>query len=249
MGQDRISKFAQRQGLSDAAVEDLRQVLEEEDLDAIDTLHSRLEAGAADIELEPGRAPRFEDLGLIASGGMGEVRRVRDLDRVMAMKVIRESLMKRPGAPARFVDEARATARLQHPGIVPVHQIGRLPDGRLFFTMQEIRGRTLEDAIVEVHQASAGQRRWMPADSGWTFRRLIATFRKVCDAVAYAHSMGVIHRDLKPNNVMVGSFGEALVVDWGLFQAADQARSSISGGDLSDTAAAEDTQRQEALPT
>jgi len=147
---------------------------------------------------------------------MGEVRRVRDplLNRSMAMKIVRPGLLDQPEALARFVEEAQATAQLQHPGIVPVHELGRLPDGRLFFTMREVRGRTLGAVISEVHRVSLGE--WSEAEGGWTFRRLIDAFHRACEAVAYAHERAVVHRDLKPSNVMVGGHGEVLVVDWGL---------------------------------
>ncbi len=161
-------------------------------------------------------AGRYEDLGPLGAGGMGEVRRVRDvaLDRVLAMKIIRAPLAQRTTALERFVEEARATAQLQHPGIVPVHDIGRLPDGRVWFTMKEVRGRTFGEVIREVHEASAGE--WGAGPSGWTFRRLIAAFQLTCHAVAYAHERGVLHRDLKPANAMVGAHGEVYVLDWGL---------------------------------
>ncbi len=160
---------------------------------------------------------RYEDLGPIGRGGMGEVRRVRDLQlgRQLAMKIILPPAMERPDRVHRFLEEARATAALQHPGIVPVHECGALADGRLWFTMKEVRGRTLREVIDAVHDESdAGQ--WVEAAGGWTFRRLVDTLRRVCEAVGFAHSRGVLHRDLKPENVMVGEHGEVLVLDWGL---------------------------------
>lgn len=159
----------------------------------------------------------YEDLGLIGLGGMGEVRRVCDrrLNRLMAMKILRPEWSADAGAAARFVEEAQATAQLQHPGIVPVHEIGRLADGRIYFTMKEVQGRTLAQVIDDVHDQADHDRGGTSAD-GWSFRRLIDAFRAVCDAVAYAHSRGVVHRDLKPQNIMVGQFGEVLVLDWGL---------------------------------
>jgi serine/threonine protein kinase/formylglycine-generating enzyme required for sulfatase activity len=165
----------------------------------------------------PGSRTTFEDLGLIGVGGMGEVRRVRDLElnRVLAMKVIRDDLLGARSVVARFVEEAQATAQLEHPGIVPVHQLGKLPDGRWFFTMKEVKGETLTAVIDGIHAAS-GTGFWGTAANGWTFYRLIDAFRRVCEAVAHAHARGVIHRDLKPDNVMVGAYGEVLVLDWGL---------------------------------
>jgi serine/threonine-protein kinase len=150
-------------------------------------------------------------LELLGRGGMGEVYRSRDpgLSRDLALKVIRP----RPGdtaLEARFAREARITGSLEHPGIVPVHNLGRLPDGRLCFTMKLVRGRTFAEILA------AGPR--SPAEH-------LDIFEKVCQAVAYAHSRGIIHRDLKPANVMVGAFGEVQVMDWGL------ARGMASPGD------------------
>jgi formylglycine-generating enzyme required for sulfatase activity len=151
---------------------------------------------------------RYEDLGLLAVGGMGEVRRVRDrlLDCVVAMKVLSPDRVGSPAARARFVSEATVTARLRHPGIVAVHDRGERADGALWYTMTEVRGDTLTARIGAHHEA--------PSLEG--LRRLVSVLGRVCEAVAFAHAEGVIHRDLKPDNVMVGPFGEILVVDWGV---------------------------------
>jgi serine/threonine-protein kinase len=147
----------------------------------------------------------YELLERMGSGGMGEIFRGKDpaLGRDLAIKVLRPKLRGDPGAEDRFLQEARVTGALQHPNIVPVHNLGRLPDGRLYFTMKLVRGRTLADILAE----GTGPSR-QPG--------LLAVFEKVCQAVAFAHSQGVIHRDLKPSNVMVGRFGEVQVMDWGL---------------------------------
>src|SRR5262249_49499321 len=108
------------------------------------------------------------------------------------------------GAESRFLDEARITARLPHLGIPPVHEVGRLDDGRPFLAMKLIEGRTLHELLKQ---------RASPADE---LPRFVAIFGQVCQAVGYAHSRGVIHRDLKPHNVMVGAVGEVQVMDWGL---------------------------------
>jgi len=144
---------------------------------------------------------RYEDRGLLGRGGMGEVRRVydRELQRVVAMKLLLPRRMNER-ALAHFVREARLHADLQHPGIVPVHDTGHLPDGRRYFTMREVHGQTLAKAISD----------------GMGLHALLAAFRQACQAVAYAHDRGVIHRDLKPANVMLGPFGEVLVLDWGI---------------------------------
>jgi eukaryotic-like serine/threonine-protein kinase len=163
---------------------------------------------------EPWRAagPRYEDIGLIGQGGMGEVRRVWDryLKRKLAMKILKvDSGEKRQ----RFLEEARTTARLQHPAIVPVHDIGTLADGRPFFTMKEVHGKTLEDAIHQAHREwGAGG----DAGAGHSLAHLVGLLERACQGVAYAHGQGVLHRDLKPSNLMVGDFGEVLVLDWGL---------------------------------
>ncbi len=159
---------------------------------------------------------RYDDICLLGRGGMGEVRRVRDRDlgRTLAMKIASPGVMASPGQLARFFEEAQVSAQLQHPGIIPVHELGKLADGRFFFTMAEVRGRTLEEVVSEVHAGSSD--RWEVAESGWTFRRLVDAFHRVCEAVAYAHERGVVHRDLKPDNIMVGAHGEVFVLDWGI---------------------------------
>lgn len=155
---------------------------------------------------------RYEDLGCIGRGGMGEVRRVRDrqLGRLLAMKLLAADAMDHPTSQARFLAEARLTARLQHPGIVPVHDCGALEDGRLWFTMKEVRGRTLREVVETLH----GPGETGPAPSA--LRSVIDAYLRTCEAVAYAHAEGVVHRDLKPDNVMIGALGEVLVLDWGI---------------------------------
>ena len=176
----------------------------------------------ADVAVARTLTRRYAEIGTLGSGGMGEVFRVldRDLNRTVALKAIRRDLMANPRALSRFVSEAQVTGQLQHPGIVPVHDIGRLPDGRMYFAMQEVRGRELGDVIREVHEARSAVG-WEPAPSGWTFRRLVDAFLKVCEAVGYAHVRKVIHRDIKPENILVGEFGEVLVLDWGLARVTD----------------------------
>lgn len=144
----------------------------------------------------------FERIGI---GGMGEVYRCTDaIQRDLAIKVLRPELDGDATAEERFLREARLTGSLQHPGMVPVHNIGRLADGRPFYTMKLVRGRTLAELLRE---EPTGPER---------LSRLLAVVEKVCQAMAFAHSKGIIHRDLKPSNVMVGEFGEVQVMDWGL---------------------------------
>jgi len=163
-----------------------------------------------------GAGSRYEDLGLLGVGGMGEVRKVRerDLNRTLAMKIIKPDAMSKRASLARFVEEAQVSAQLQHPSIIPVHELGRLPDGRYYFTMQEIRGRELDDAIQSVHASS--KTGWRYDAHGWSLRQLITALQKACQAVGYAHARGVIHRDLKPSNIMIGRDGEVFVLDWGI---------------------------------
>jgi serine/threonine protein kinase len=165
-------------GISDAALRHLQEVADLPDL-----------AGTP-----------YEILGTLGHGGMGTVYRVYDqkLDREVALKVVQL-----PEAAAGEVDrllrESRVLARLEHPGIVPVHDVGLLPDGRAFYVMKRVRGRRLDEHARAV-----------------SLPERLRAFERVCEAVAFAHAHGVIHRDLKPENVMVGPFGEVLVMDWGV---------------------------------
>ncbi len=142
----------------------------------------------------------------LGAGGMGEVYAGRDdaLNRDVAVKVLLACHGGRPDLKRRFVEEAQVASQLQHPGVPPVHGLGVLPDGRPFFTMKLVKGRTLDELLRE---------RTSPADD---LPRFLKVFEQVCQALAYAHSKNVLHRDLKPANVMVGAFGEVQVMDWGL---------------------------------
>ena len=125
---------------------------------------------------------------------MGQVYRAfdRDLNRIVALKAIDRNLMKRqPSALTRFIEEAQTTAQLQHPGIVPVHELGLLEDGRFYFTMKVVSGRTL-DAVAKTVRKASPDGLSGTAEDGWTFRRLIDAFHRVCQAVAYAHGRGVL---------------------------------------------------------
>ncbi|MCB9553405.1 MAG: serine/threonine protein kinase [Myxococcales bacterium] len=190
-----------------------RHQLDEDARAALSTLfasYSTLGDGGTPSPIEVAADPvgdRYEDLGLIGRGGQGEVRRVRDhkLGRELAMKILRP--MPSPKARARFRLETAITVALQHPGIVPVYDRGITGDGRPWYTMKIVEGRQFVDCILATHRET---------DPAWTLRRLVDAFCRVCEAVAFAHEQGVVHRDLKPQNVMVGRFGEVVVMDWGL---------------------------------
>jgi WD40 repeat protein/serine/threonine protein kinase len=142
----------------------------------------------------------------IAKGGMGEIHRAVDelFDREVALKRLLPKYTGDREAHERFRKEATLSARLQHPGIPPIHDLGRLPDGTPFIAMKLIAGRTLADLLKERANPSTG------------IQQFLSIFEQISRAVGYAHAQGVIHRDLKPANVMVGAFGEVQVMDWGL---------------------------------
>src|SRR5262249_11339842 len=134
-----------------------------------------------------------------------------------------------PHSRARFLLEAEVTGGLEHPGIVPVYGLGAYPDGRPFYAMRFIQGESLQEAIRRFHEAEGPKRD--PGERSLGLRELFGRFVAVCNAVAFAHSRGVLHRDLKPANVMLGGYGETLVVDWGLAKAgADEAVGAASEG-------------------
>ncbi len=148
----------------------------------------------------------------IAHGGMGSVLHAQDtkLGRDVAMKVMRLSAAASEEARSRFIREATVLARLEHPNIVPIHELGWDAENRLYYTMKLVQGRTLQAILNGLRQRDPD------FISYYTLDRLLTIFRKVCDAMSLAHAKGVIHRDLKPDNIMVGEFGEVLVMDWGL---------------------------------
>jgi serine/threonine protein kinase len=152
---------------------------------------------------------RYELVGEVARGGMGVVYRARDreLERDVALKVI-GAFAADEDTVARLRREARILARLEHPGIVPVHDVGVLPDGRVYYAMKLVSGKRLDELLAE----------------GLPLRERLRLLLRVCEPVAFAHAHGVIHRDLKPENVMVGPFGEVLVMDWGVAKHVGEAR-------------------------
>jgi len=204
--------------------------------DASTLTAGRRAAADADVATEawqrlagaPG-AGRYVERGHIARGGMGEIVLCidRNIRRPVAMKRILPETADDPARRARFVEEAQVTGQLEHPNIVPVHELERAPDGTLYFTMKLVKGRSLADILQALRAAEGGPtQKSSEGGAGGTastegfpphsLSDLLAIFLKVCDGVAFAHSRGVVHRDLKPANIMVGDFGEVLVMDWGL---------------------------------
>jgi serine/threonine-protein kinase len=191
-----------------------------------------LETAATDLVTAPtnggghprfgGESPaRYQRIRLHASGGLGQVYVARDqeLGREVALKEIQDRHAHDPLCRARFVIEAEVTGGLEHPGIVPVYSLGHDPDGRSYYAMRFIRGESLKEAIEQFHNAAAKRDQ---SERTLQFRELLGRFVDVCNAIAYAHSRGVLHRDLKPGNIMLGKYGETLVVDWGLAKALNE---------------------------
>jgi serine/threonine protein kinase len=144
----------------------------------------------------------------IARGGMGQIYFGEDpqLERQVAVKV---SSISEDGEDPRFSKEAKVLAQLAHPNIVPIHNIGMDTQGRPFYSMKLVKGRTLQAVLNLIRDGDA------VAVKDYPRATLLTIFRKVCDAMMFAHSKGILHRDLKPENIMVGEYGEVLVMDWG----------------------------------
>jgi serine/threonine-protein kinase len=174
---------------------------------------------AANSHLPEGHA-RYTLSRLHATGGIGRVWLAHDhrVGRDVALKELRPERAGNPVAWVRFLKEAQITGQLEHPGIVPIYEVGQRPDEEApFYTMRFVRGRTLAEAVAAFHQKRA-RGEAAPLE----LRELLTSFVGVCNAVAYAHSRGVLHRDLKPHNVVLGDYGEVMVLDWGLAKLVDQ---------------------------
>ncbi len=204
------------QRTTDAPVHDAVPARQAASLPALPCVHLRDPGGeslgpvvrtsSADMPATQELPPRLQLLGEIARGGMGAILKGRDTDlgREIAIKVLLQSQAGRADSLQRFVEEAQITGQLQHPGIVPVYELGRLPDLRPYFTMKLVKGKTLA-ALLAARSDPAQDR-----------SRFVGIFAQVCQTLAYTHARGVIHRDLKPSNIMVGAFGEVQLMDWGL---------------------------------
>lgn len=177
----------------------------------------------------PSSANRFRILHAHRKGGLGEVLLAHDrqLDRDVAVKQIRSNYRNNTEAQQRFVQEAKVTGRLEHPGVVPVYAMGNWPDGSHYYAMRFIEGDTMKDVIDAYHQSKT------PSDGKeLQLRELLSRFVDVCNTIEYAHSRKVLHRDIKPSNIMVGPYGETLVVDWGLAKLLDDSSESSMTEDL-----------------
>jgi len=158
---------------------------------------------------------RYQYLGPIGAGGMSSVCNVRDLDllRCVAMKILGQEPAQNPENVKRFVREAQITAELDHPNIVPVYERGQDRHGNYYFTMKRVDGQTLAEWIDAVGR---------PTATAASLRQMLAAVAKVCDGLAFAHSRRVLHCDVKPENIMVGSFGQAYLMDWGVACSLDE---------------------------
>src|SRR5262245_40315504 len=168
----------------------------------------------------------FLDLRFYAAGALGEVYMARnvELNREVALKFIKPERSRDAESRRRFRMEAEVTGRLEHPGVVPIYALGTDAAGAPCYAMRFIRGETLQDAIDGFHAAEKAGRD--ASGQSLALRELLGRFVSICNTMAYAHSRGILHRDLKPRNVLLGKFGETLVVDWGLAKPFDRDESA-----------------------
>ncbi len=170
----------------------------------------------------------LENRQTIGEGGVGRVQSAFDpiLGRTLAIKTLRPEFRDREAFVQRLVREARATAQLEHPGVVAVHSLGHDERDGVYFTMRELQGVTLRGVLDGLRAGDPG------LSAKYTQARLISIFRRVCETVAYAHSRGVIHRDLKPENVIIGDYGEVVILDWGLVRLLDDPPEAAAAVDI-----------------
>jgi serine/threonine protein kinase len=175
---------------------------------------------------------RFRPTRFVASGGLGDVYAALDVefDRNVALKRIRPDRLSDPRVQSRFLREATLTARLEHPGIAPVYGKGRDADGGPFYAMRFLAGRTLKDAVRDLHAMADGGAKRL------AFRDMLRKLLQASEALEFAHDRGVVHRDVKPGNILLGEFGEVVVLDWGLAREQAKLRGDEqgTGADLKD---------------
>jgi eukaryotic-like serine/threonine-protein kinase len=170
---------------------------------------------------------RYAPREVLGQGGMGTVDLSADrlIGRDVAVKTLRPQLADDPRVLARFLREARIQGQLEHPAIVPVYDLGRTETGELYFAMKRVKGRTLREILAaDRPKPEGGVGEGVGEDPRFGRRRLLSAFSQICQAVAFAHSRGVVHRDLKPDNLMFGEHGEVYVLDWGIAKLRDQGR-------------------------
>jgi tetratricopeptide (TPR) repeat protein/tRNA A-37 threonylcarbamoyl transferase component Bud32 len=212
---------------SDSLLAELRRPLPPEALSAVafpdapepttsDDLGTVPASEGASADPAPSSGTRYDPLRVYAEGGLGTVlvARDRELDREVALKQMREDVAGSASMRRRFLREAEITGKLEHPGVVPVYGLVQGAGGEPCYAMRLVRGETLREAARRFHEAGRPDRD--PGERFLALRQLLGRFVTVCNTVAYAHSRGVLHRDLKPDNVLLGPYGETLVVDWGL---------------------------------
>ncbi len=204
------------------------------------TVLPRIEGMEPHVRLVAETKLRYEPISVLGAGGMGEVLLVHDQD--IARKVAIKRLLPEGGQTgllARFVDEIRTVGRLEHPNIVPIHDVGVDEQGRYFFVMKYVEGETLESIIEKLSAGDPAYHR------KYTFELRTEIFIQVLHALAYAHTHGIVHRDIKPANVMIGRFGEVMLMDWGIAKPLSEARDMAAAmeGVLVDRAAATNSER------
>jgi len=174
------------------------------------------------------KAEKYEIQEKISAGGMGSLYCIfdKDFQRTSVMKVVLPERRDNAETVTSFIREARITAQLEHPNVVPVHDIGYVRDHGVYFTMKCVNGVTLEELLLKCEPGDDDE---SPLQRDIYF--LLSVFRKVCDAVAFAHSKGIMHLDIKPHNIMVGDYGEVLLLDWGLAQPIQEKKKKVLGKD------------------
>jgi serine/threonine protein kinase len=195
----------------DRAAVTITEFMADKELEGGVSLDSTADSSASQV-LTDERGRKYEMGDVVAQGGMGAIIDAKDANirRHVAMKVMLNPRESKKEQVLRFIEEAQVTGQLEHPSIVPVHELGVDASGNVFYTMKLIKGRTLKDILKGIRDGDT------KTIQDYPLTHLLTIYQKVCDAMAFAHSKHVIHRDLKPENIMVGEYGEVQVMDWGL---------------------------------